>query len=944
MPSSPSVPVVPWSIVLRRAGVILVALALSWLPLIRSAGASTTFTVTNTNDSGPGSLRQAILDANALAGADLIDFSVTGSITLTTGQLTVTGGLTIDGPGAANLTITNPAGRILELAVGTNLDLEGVTMADSAQAIYLGRNYSGSCSSLTVTNSAFRHNSAGSGGAIYNDDFCTTSIVGSIFTENAADHGGAIYNRYGTLTVTDSTFSGNHAYLGGALFNYGTLTSTNATFAENAADYGGAIYNVWGTVSLDHSTFSANRATTGDGQAGAVYNGYGRLTITGSTFSGNLARVAGVIAAQHSEHPYGPVVIADSTFTNNAVPYSGGVIYNYESTFDIDNSTFSGNSAGAAGAIGHSSGQITVTNSTFSGNSAVGGPGMGGAFGGAVGDWSSDYYTGTISITNSTFAQNSADQGGAIYKARPDNTLILRNTLVVGSAPTNCWGALTDGGGNLSWPDATCPGINADPLLDPAGLQDNGGPTRTIALLGGSPAIDAAVAANCPATDQRGISRPQGTGCDVGAFELDDATAPVVTLDPVGSTTKDATPTLAGRGGLLPGDEGTVTVRIWAGPDTSGAPLLAYTGIAVDGSGIWSTSVPDADALADGTYTAQASQSDAAGNTGQSTASTFTVDSTAPVVSITSGPTGPTKDSTPSFGFTATEPVDFDCAVDAGPWEAHPNPAEPHTTEPLADGPHTFVARGTDEAGNAGTDSQGFVVDTVAPNTTIVAGPSGTVRSGDATFTFSATEPGSTFGCRLDAAATFAPCASPMVYTGLAHGSHTFRVRAVDPAGNVDTTAAVRTWQVSTAPFRPDALIRPASSKLFVGNDVYNATGFDQTVLQQIRRGSKKVFIVKVQNDAGVKDSFTVAGPASSDGYTVRYYAGTTLITARVVAGTYTLSGVRPGANSRAIKVEIIVPAGASIGSVKSFLITVISKGDLSTSDAVLAQAEVVAA
>ena len=95
-------------------------------------------------------------------------------------------------------------------------------------------------------------------------------------------------------------------------------------------------------------------------------------------------------------------------------------------------------------------------------------------------------------------------------------------------------GSLIDGGGNLSWPDTTCPGLNADPLLGP--LQDNGGPTQTHALLAGSPAIDAALLANCPATDQRGVSRPQGPGCDIGAFELEqepagDLIAPTITIN-----------------------------------------------------------------------------------------------------------------------------------------------------------------------------------------------------------------------------------------------------------------------------------------------------------------------------------------------------------------------------------------------------------------------------
>ena len=101
--------------------------------------------------------------------------------------------------------------------------------------------------------------------------------------------------------------------------------------------------------------------------------------------------------------------------------------------------------------------------------------------------------------------------------------MTLKNTIVANS-PTggNCSGTITDGGGNLSYPDTTCPGINSDPKLGP--LQDNGGPTQTMALLPGSAAIDAANDAICAAPpvnnlDQRGIARPQGPHCDIGAYE-----------------------------------------------------------------------------------------------------------------------------------------------------------------------------------------------------------------------------------------------------------------------------------------------------------------------------------------------------------------------------------------------------------------------------------------
>ena len=101
--------------------------------------------------------------------------------------------------------------------------------------------------------------------------------------------------------------------------------------------------------------------------------------------------------------------------------------------------------------------------------------------------------------------------------------MTLKNTIVANS-PTggNCSGTITDGGGNLSYPDTTCPGINADPMLGP--LQNNGGPTETMALGPGSAAIDAANDAICAAApvnnlDQRGIARPQGPHCDIGAVE-----------------------------------------------------------------------------------------------------------------------------------------------------------------------------------------------------------------------------------------------------------------------------------------------------------------------------------------------------------------------------------------------------------------------------------------
>jgi hypothetical protein len=170
--------------------------------------------------------------------------------------------------------------------------------------------------------------------------------------------------------------------------------------------------------------------------------------------------------------------------------------------------------------------------------------------------------TGLLTVTNSTFSGNSAaTNGGGIFNA-VSATATLSNTIMANSpSDNNCAGTITDGGGNLD--DGTTCGFTASTSksttpagLDPDGLQDNGGPTQTIALCSGvntplgctgpSAAIDAAVNCPPPTTDQRGVSRPQGSACDIGAYEVEveveDTTPPTVTAtspdgtDPVSRT------------------------------------------------------------------------------------------------------------------------------------------------------------------------------------------------------------------------------------------------------------------------------------------------------------------------------------------------------------------------------------------------------------------------
>ncbi len=281
---------------------------------------------------------------------------------------------------------------------------------------------------------------------------------------------------YTTTTIDGSgqtvTISGNNAVPvffvhWGATLNLNGLTVANG---RNSSFGGGGIENS-GTVTVSNCTFSGNNADGG----GGIYNYAGNLTVNHSTFSGNSADHLG-----------------------------GGGIHNSLGTAAVSNSTFSGNHAdGPGGGISNRYGTLTVSNSTFYSNSVYYG-------GGAISN-----NNGTVIVSNSTISGNSATYGGGgggIYHLY--GTATLNNTIVANSTTGgNCvGGAITDGGGNLSYPDTTCPGVNADPLLGP--LQDNGGSTWTMALGEGSAAIDAADDAIW-----RGFVRPWGAHCDIGAVE-----------------------------------------------------------------------------------------------------------------------------------------------------------------------------------------------------------------------------------------------------------------------------------------------------------------------------------------------------------------------------------------------------------------------------------------
>ena len=170
-----------------------------------------------------------------------------------------------------------------------------------------------------------------------------------------------------------------------------------------------------------------------------------------------------------------------------------------------------------------------------------------------------------------------------------------------------------------------------------------------------------------------------------------------------------------------------------------------------------------------------------------------------PVTTIATGPTGFTNDNTPTFGFSSDqEDVEFTCRID-GARIAKCGPS--FTTETLASGEHSLsvFARSNGHTPDTTPAERDFIVDTTPPVTTINAGPAGLTNDSTPTFAFSSNETGSTFQCKVDGGA-FGPCTSPRQTSNLGDGAHTFYVRAIDQAHNVDATPASRPFTVDTTP------------------------------------------------------------------------------------------------------------------------------------------------
>jgi CSLREA domain-containing protein len=277
---------------------------------------------------------------------------------------------------------------------------------------------------------------------------------------------------------------------GGDIY-YGTLTITDCTFSNNVSKSAGGIHNYYGTLTVTNSTFSNNTAAYGSGGGGGIASHNGTVTITNSTFSNNYS----------SRSPY-----------SNGL---GGGILNSDGTLTIMNSTFSNNTAVYGVGI-YNSGIASISNSTFTNNEAY--------FSGIDSHGGGIYNSGVLTITNDTFSGNSATSGGGIYHGY--GTLNIINTIIANSSGGDCINLRTIGTNihNLVEDGSCSPYLSGDPNLGP--LADNGGLTQTMALLPGSRAFNTGDDATCAAApinnlDQRGTARPQGADCDIGAYEME---------------------------------------------------------------------------------------------------------------------------------------------------------------------------------------------------------------------------------------------------------------------------------------------------------------------------------------------------------------------------------------------------------------------------------------
>jgi hypothetical protein len=303
--------------------------------------------------------------------------------------------------------------------------------------------------------------------------------------------------------------SGGSSGSGGGVSNYGTLIIESSIVSRNTANSGGGVSNS-GVLSLEYSTISGNTARLG----GGVSNGGTRKVVAGATLK--------------NANKTGPYCYYNYFYGEFCYYY-----YSYSGNLTINNSTISKNSARVGGGVVNNSGDVIIQDSTISKNSAEGFSYYGTYYDGIGGGISNH---GSVTVTGSTISANHAHTGGGVFN---DATLTLNRSLISGStasvgAEIADYGSVTSENFNLFGSNGNAGvtgfipgltdivpghGVKVGKILGP--LKNNGGPTQTHALKRGSPAADVISFSDpgCTGTDQRGVARPQGASCDIGAFE-----------------------------------------------------------------------------------------------------------------------------------------------------------------------------------------------------------------------------------------------------------------------------------------------------------------------------------------------------------------------------------------------------------------------------------------
>jgi chitodextrinase len=438
-----------------------------------------------------------------------------------------------------------------------------------------------------------------------------TLPAGCVYTLTAADNAtdggtglpvitGIVTIAGSGATITRSAAAGTPSFRIFDVASAGKLTLDSVTLSNglvNDGISGGGAIDSHGTLTITASTFAGNSSPATTGTSGGAVNSSGRLTVRTSTFTGNIAQEGGGVFSQNT------ATISRSIFTNNtATIYGGGAILNAFGTMTLSTSTFVGNTGPGGGAIDNDA-TVNITNSTFYNNTG------GSNGGGAIQNF------GSTNITYSTLSGNTSQFGANIHNFGTFTVTVGSSIVANGVSGSNCSGPpFVDNGYNLDtgsscgFSSAAHSISNTQPQLE--ALASNGGGTQTMALPVKSAAVDAIPASVTGCTgsvDQRGIARPQGAGCDIGAFEVIVAsgdtlppttptglTAPSVTANSVSlqwSRSFDDTAVTGYtvyRNGTAVGGTGAATVTTFADVTPAPATVYSYTVDAFDGAGLHS--------------------------------------------------------------------------------------------------------------------------------------------------------------------------------------------------------------------------------------------------------------------------------------------------------------------------------------------------------------------